>query len=106
MSNYHSILIFTITLSIYFLSSFLAKKNRTSQIFHRRFWNWILLISFLISGLIGLILAFSIDQKISLNWYKQFLWFHVESGIIMAIISIFHIFWHLPYFKNTIKPNP
>ena len=70
---------------------------------HRRFWNIILLISFIISGLLGLILALFIDQKWSLLWYQPLLWSHVEFGIIMALVSIMHIFWHLRYFKTIFK---
>ncbi|MDD4938499.1 MAG: hypothetical protein PHX34_05865 [Candidatus Shapirobacteria bacterium] len=103
MNVYNFILIFVITFILYFLSLFLVKKNKFNQINHRRFWNIILLVTFLVSGLLGLILAFSIDQKISLNWYQPFLWLHVEFGIIMALVSIFHIFWHLSYFKSMLK---
>jgi len=103
MTTYNFLLIFVLTSSFYLISFLLVKKNKINQVKHRRFWNWLLLLSFMVSGFIGLILAFSIDQKISLNWYGQFLWLHVEFGIIMAIISIFHILWHLPYFKSAIK---
>ncbi|MFA7301631.1 MAG: hypothetical protein WC069_04935 [Candidatus Shapirobacteria bacterium] len=67
---------------------------------YRKFWNFVLLFSFLISGGLGLALAFCIDQNISTAWYSQMLWLHVETGIIMAMVSIFHTLWHLPYFKR------
>ena len=38
---------------------------------------------------------FQLNQTIS--------FIHIESGIIMIIISIFHIFWHLIYYKNLFK---
>ena len=52
------------------------------EVITRRLWNTILLVSFLVTGLLGLILAFSIDAKLSLSWYLPFLWFHVEFGIV------------------------
>jgi len=103
MNNYHLILLFLITFFTYFLSLFLVKSKIINLVIHRRIWNIILLISFLISGVLGLILAFSIDQKISISWYLSFLWLHVEFGIVMALVSIFHIFWHLPYFVSLAK---
>jgi len=103
MSSYNFLLLFFLTLLIYFLSLFLVKIKKISLITHRRIWNIILLVSFLISGILGLILAFSIDQKISIGWYVPFLWFHVEFGIIMALVSVFHTFYHLSYFKNILK---
>lgn len=103
MNNYHFLLIFLITFFTYFLSLFLVKTKKINLIIHRRIWNIILLISFLISGILGLILAFSIDQKLTISWYQPFLWFHVEFGIVMALVSIFHTFWHLPYFANLVK---
>ena len=103
MNNYHFLLIFFITFFTYFLSIFLVKSKIINLLIHRRLWNIILLVSFLITGIIGLILAFSIDQKISLSWYLPFLWFHVEFGIVMALVSIFHLLWHLPYFTSLLK---
>lgn len=103
MSSYHFIFIFCATLLFYFFSLYLVKIQKIKLTTHRQIWNIILLISFLISGVLGLILAFSIDQKLSISWYLPFLWLHVEFGIIMALISIFHTFWHLPYFKSFLK---
>lgn len=103
MTNYHFVFIFLITLLAYLFTYFLSKTGKLSCYSHRRIWNIILLISFLVSGIIGLILAFSIDQKLSLSWYLPFLWLHVEFGIIMALVSIFHILWHLPYFRSLAK---
>jgi hypothetical protein len=101
MNNYHFIFILFLVFGFYFLSFYLSKIKKISPITHRRFWNIILLISFLISGIIGLVLALFIDLKWSILWYQTALWFHVELGIIMALVSIFHIIWHLPYFKSS-----
>ncbi|MDD4938067.1 MAG: hypothetical protein PHX34_03585 [Candidatus Shapirobacteria bacterium] len=103
MSNYNFFLIFFLTFLAYFFSLYLVKTKKINLITHRQFWNIILLISFLFSGVIGLILAFSIDQKLSINWYLPFLWLHVEFGIIMALVSLFHIFYHFSYFLNVFK---
>ena len=98
MKSYNFIFVSFLMLITYLGSVVLVKLNKTDLVKQRRFWNTILLVSFLISGLLGLILAFSIDQKLSIDWYLPMLWWHVEAGIVMAIVSIFHLFWHLKYF--------
>jgi hypothetical protein len=103
MQSYHFITILLIVLVSYFFSLFLVKSQKISLIQHRYFWNLILLITFLGSGFLGLFLTFSIDQKLSLSWYLPLIWYHVEFGIIMSLVSLFHIFWHIPYFSNYIQ---
>lgn len=105
MQKYHFIPILSILVISYIFSLFLVKTKKITLLNHRRFWNLVLLITFLVSGILGLILAFSIDQKISLAWYLPFLWYHVEFGIVMSIVSIFHFFWHLPYYTSIFKKN-
>jgi len=102
-NSYNFITILIITVLLYFLSFYLVKKNKIKLLTHRKIWNIVLLFSFLISGLIGLILVILIDYNIYISWYSKILWTHVEFGIVMAIISIFHIIWHFNYYKNIIK---
>ncbi|HWS48963.1 MAG TPA: hypothetical protein VN174_02865 [Candidatus Methanoperedens sp.] len=97
MDSYNFFLITGLVLGVYFLTRGLK--------FHRQLWNMILLVFFLISGFLGLLLAFAIDQKMPLLQYRTILWIHVEAGIIMAIVSIFHTLWHIPYFKGIFKKN-
>jgi len=99
MQSYYFIPILLITFICYFFSIFLIKSKKITLVQHRRFWNFVLLITFLVSGVLGLFLAFSIDQKLSLGWYLPFMWYHVEFGIVMALVSLIHILWHIPYFK-------
>jgi len=99
MQSYYFIPILSIVFIAYLFSLFLVKSQKITLIHHRRFWNFVLLITFLVSGILGLFLAFSIDQKLSLAWYLPLIWYHVEFGIVMALVSLIHIFWHLSYFK-------
>jgi spermidine synthase len=105
MQSYNFILISFFVFFIYFSSLFLIKIQKITQLQHRRFWNLVLLITFLATGILGLFLAFSIDQKLSLRWYLPLIWYHVEFGIIMALVSLFHTFWHLPYFSAIFKKS-
>lgn len=103
---YDLLLITTITMCLYFLTFGLYKRNIIRRQIHRRIWNSLLLISFLGSGIIGLILVIQINYHIWLGIYRDFLYWHVQLGIAMAIISIFHIFWHLSYFKRLFNKLP
>lgn len=88
---------------LYIISIFLVKFKKITLFNQRRFWNFVLLVTFLVSGILGLILAVSIDQKINLPWYLSFLNLHVKFGIAMSLVSIFHLIWHLPYYKTILK---
>jgi hypothetical protein len=58
---------------------------------------------FFSSSVLGLILAVAIDYKLSLEWYRSVLWFHVEFGIALAVVSSFHLFWHRYYYVILLK---
>ena len=78
MDSYNFFLILIIMLLSYGISALLVKLDKIRLITHRRIWNILLLITFFVSGIMGLILAFLVDNKISFSWYREFLWFHVE----------------------------
>lgn len=101
--DYQFLLLSTIVIGAYLSSLFLVKIKKISLLTQRQFWNVILLATFLISGILGLILAWSIDQKVSIAWYLPALKLHVKMGIVMAWVAIFHMIWHLWYFKGLIK---
>ena len=103
MQNYQTIPILSALLVLYLFSIWLVKTKKITLFDQRRFWNIVLLITFLVSGTLGLVLAISIDQKINLSWYLSFLNLHVKFGIAMSLVSIFHLIWHLPYYKSIIK---
>jgi len=103
MNHYYILFLSFLVFDAYFISTYLVKLKKISLISHRQFWNIILLISFLISGILGLILAIFIDLKLSISWYQSILWIHVETGIVMALVSIFHLLWHLPYYLSILK---
>lgn len=98
--TYH-LLPITVALTLaYLVSHILTKKQKISLPAHRKFWNMLLLISFLISALLGIWLVIKINFGININLSLNPLFWHVEIGIAMTIISIFHIIWHWNYFKN------
>lgn len=92
-----------ITLVSYFFTMMLVKTGKMKKFVHRRIWNTILLITFLMSCLLGLLLVIQLNYHILSSLYLANLKLHVEFGIAMTIISIIHILWHLPYFKKLLK---
>ena len=69
---------------------------------HRKLWNVLLLITFLFTGILGIILIFRISFNLALPYLSDMLFWHVEFGIAMAMISFFHVLWHWDYYKKMI----
>lgn len=103
--RYRMIFYSSLTIGAYLLSLLLMKLKVYKKKTHRRIWNVLLLVTFLVSGILGLILVLQINYKILSSYFLQFLQWHVDFGIGMAWISIFHIIWHFSYFKNIVRIN-
>ncbi len=59
--------------------------------------------TFLITGIFGTILAFQLDWAPTFIWPVNLLFWHVEAGIVMTFISLFHLAWHFKYYKAILK---
>jgi len=101
--QYYFLLILLILIVLYLISYFLSKKQKILMTTHKKIWNLFLLIAFLGVGISGLLLVIKIQYNININWPFNLLFWHVETGIVMTIISIFHVLWHWAYFKTYIK---
>jgi hypothetical protein len=101
--NYNFIEIFFITLLIYFGVKFLAHKLKITLAREKKFWNIFLLISFIGSAGTGTILVFIRD----FDWFRSvnfnYLFWHVEFSITMALLGIFHTLWHSKYYLSIFK---
>ena len=92
-----------ITLGLYLFTFILVKTGKMSKPTHRKIWNVTLGITCLVSCLLGILLAFFINYGYRPAWYVNILHWHVYFGIAMTLIAIFHIFWHLEYYKAIFK---
>ncbi|MFA5258741.1 MAG: DUF4405 domain-containing protein [Candidatus Pacearchaeota archaeon] len=101
--QYYLLWILPSLIVIYLISYFLSKKQKILMITHKKIWNLLLFITFLGVGISGLFLVIKIQYNINITWPFNLLFWHVETGIVMVIISIFHILWHWAYFKTCIK---
>ena len=100
---YNLILISSITLGLYFLTFILYKRKVITRIHHRKFWNLMLLLTFIVSCLFGVFMVVQLNYDVALKIYPTLLLWHVEVGIAMSLIAIIHILWHIRYFRNMFR---
>jgi len=95
----------SITLLAYFLTMMLVRGGRMKRLTHRKIWNTILLITFLVSCILGFLLVVQLNYQFEFlkSLYLSSLKLHVEFGIAMTLVAIIHIFWHIKYFKKLIR---
>jgi hypothetical protein len=96
---YHLILISVLTLGSYFVTFLLSRFGILQKKTHRRIWNTLLLFTATVSCLFGFFLVIQLNYGFLGTWYRPILTWHVECGIAMTIIAMFHVIWHLPYYK-------
>jgi len=100
---YDMVPIFGVLVFFYVLTHILSKKNKITIATHRKIWNILLTLTFLASGLLGILLVIRINFGISIPLPFNMLYWHVEAGIAMTAISIFHIIWHWPWYRGLVR---
>ena len=90
------ILLYALTYLLY-RADLLLKKT------HRQIWNTGLVFTFFVTASLGLLLAVQVNFKLEIPWIKDLLVWHVDFGIGMSLIAIFHFLWHWSYFRNLLK---
>lgn len=103
--DYRLIMIAIVTIILYFLTFYLQKIKMIRLVTHRKIWNMVLLITFFVSALLGLLLTIRLEYGVNFPTFFNQLFWHVEAGIVMTIVSIFHAAWHMPYWKCYFKKN-
>jgi len=102
--TYHVLPIGVTVTVIWLFTLYLSVSGFTPRLSHRRFWNWVLLVSFLISGLFGLFLALRITYRWEMPFAESLRHWHVEAGSALVFAAVIHLTWHLSYyFRNTGK---
>jgi len=100
---YHIFPISIALVVLYAISLMLMKVKVYRKITHRKIWNIALTITFLTSSGLGIMLVVFIQNQTLPENYLHLLKYHVNFGIAMTVISIFHISWHLNFFKTIFK---
>ena len=101
-TNYYLWQISLISLILYLLSYGLVKEQVYSIVFHKKLWNMLLLVSFIVTALTSILFLLEISYGISITSLNLTFW-HIEIGLVMILISIFHTLWHIPYLKSYFK---
>lgn len=70
------------------------------KISHRKIWNILLLITGLVSCLLGFFLVIQINYNLKMDWLWTIKLYHVQFGIAMTVIMVIHILWHTNYWKS------
>jgi len=103
LPRYKLIYISLVLVILYFFTLILAMKNRITLLVHRRIWNLVLLVSFVITVILALLLII----RINWGWYPvlpfNVLYWHVETGTVMAVVSVFHLVWNWRYYLAMLK---
>jgi spermidine synthase len=94
-----------VLLLFYLLSLMLVRLSLIQNKFHRRFWNILLLFTFLSTAILGLTLAIQVNYKLNIPWLEDLLKWHVNFGIGMSVIAFFHFLWHADYYLKLFKGN-
>jgi len=104
MNTAYSLVPISILVILFYSLSFtFSRMGILSKTNHRKFWNVLLLIAFLTTGLIGLLMVIKINYKLVMPFYDQLVGYHVGFGIGMAVIGFFHFWWHLSYYLHLFR---
>jgi len=79
---------------LYVTTYVLTKKKIMKLKNHLKLWNYLLMVSFLISCGLGILLVISINSGKVFRLPFNMLYWHVEFGIVMTILTMFHILWY------------
>jgi predicted membrane-bound spermidine synthase len=100
---YHLIPIGILLILIYLGSFFSVRLLLLDPSRHRRFWNLILLLFFISSALLGLFLSIKVNYKLNIPSIDRIMQWHVDLGIGLAFVAVFHLTWHLGYYKKMLS---
>ncbi|MCX6226749.1 MAG: hypothetical protein NTV01_18710 [Bacteroidia bacterium] len=87
-----------ILLILYGISMLFSRLDILSKSLHRKIWNFSLLATFLVAAILGTLMAVQVNYKMEVSWTEIVLKWHVNFGIGMSVIGIFHLIWHWRYY--------
>jgi spermidine synthase len=102
-TNYNISPIAIVLFLVYAVSFALYKTKRIKVGTHRKVWNVLLLVTFLITGAFGLTMAIRRDYALLFSVPFNLIFWHVEAGVVMTVVSLFHLSWHLTYYRDLLK---
>lgn len=93
--KYYLIPLAVSTIIIYLITYLLYLEKRLKRNIFYRIWNYVLITSFMLTGLTGLIMVIIINYGIGSSWNLTIDFWHAEFAIIMAVSTLihFHLYW-------------
>lgn len=101
--SYNLIPIATTTLILYLITYLLYLEDRLKRSIYYAIWKYVLMASFIVTGVTGLILAVSINYGIQSSWNLTIDFWHAEFAIIMAVSTLLHIHLYWKQVKRVFK---
>ena len=95
---YHVISTCFTAILLYLVSYLFYRIGYFSLQVHRKFWNLVLAIAFILTAVAGLFVALQMNYKWNITFIKEILSWHVEFGVGLAVTGMIHFFWHLNYY--------
>jgi spermidine synthase len=105
---YHLLLLTAFSLAGYSLTYLLVRTGILTRLQHRQIWNIVLLVSFFISGILGIMLVIQLNYKLEWPFMKPLMVWHVDAGILLCLVAFIHFIWHFSYYIRIFprKPRP
>jgi hydrogenase-4 membrane subunit HyfE len=97
--SYKFIPISLIVIIVYAITYVLYKENVITEAVHAKIWSILILIIGLILAAFGLLITLFAEYGISIPINSDMVFWHVEIGIVLFIIALFHIHLHWDRFK-------
>lgn len=101
--SYNLIPIATTTIIIYLITYLLYLEDRLKRSIYYAIWKYVLMASFIVTGVTGLILSVSINYGIQSSWNLTIDFWHAEFAIIMAVSTLLHIHLYWKQVKRVFK---
>ena len=102
-SPYALIPVVSLILLMYLFSHLLSVWKIIRRESHIYFWNLVLLITFTVSGLLGLLAVVKINYSLTIPHYEQILRLHIHVGIGMVMVAFIHLARHFRYYLPSRK---
>lgn len=93
--SYNLIPLATTTLILYLVSYLLYLEDRLKRNMFYNIWKYVLIVSFILTGVTGLLLVIFVNYGIQTSWNLTIDFWHAEFAVVMAVSTLlhFHLYW-------------
>jgi len=101
--NYNLIPMVITTLIIYLVTYLLYLEHRLTRNLYYAIWKYVLMTSFIATGVTGLIMTIFINYGIQSSWNLTIDFWHAEFAIVMAVSTLLHLHLYWKQVKRVFK---